>query len=632
VAQIYSQTAVLAEPSPPAGRPIQRPRRAPAVLLAIRPLLFAAAVATAVLILYVWSALAGLDPRSPRAEYGLHVATIALGALATVAVWWSRRQNRTWDADLLPALFGGLAALTLLTVLHGTPFDIQGLSGDQTFRTAQVTRFADSWHLADYTYRGLPAYYAPAYFWVLGRVAALGGLAPWHMLKLGTIAVAFGAPILSYLLWRRIVPPRVAAIIAITSLIFPTLNEPYAWLIQAVIVPWWLLAIWGLHRPEHRLPRVVTLGVIGAALFMTYYYYFFLLLIMYPLLLLVQWRLGQLDWRQIRRSLTILAISGLGSTVYWGPLAWNFLTAPQFDSLNNRWMTANSGDLTLPMLQFSVTGALCMLGLVYLVWTAREQLSRSLLIILAAAYVWHGLGYLLAAANAPIMAFRMRSIVPVVLFAGAALAGARLAGLAVERLPAVNTRRVLAVIGAVLVIFAGDSFVTSTVADPQVWLAHDETRPSGSLPEFHSATAKARQPSAEQVNGFIAAHYTGIGHPVVLSDRSDLFAFYPYYGFVQFNANYSHPTSRYHDRLAFLDQLARASTPHDFATQASQNPYDPIDVIVLRTNGTALTFTTADDAFPFGTKQRIISIPAGLVQGDDYFTTTIDGYLIAVRR
>ncbi|MFG2044407.1 arabinofuranosyltransferase [Dactylosporangium sp. NPDC048998] len=583
-------------------------------------------------VLHEWGVRAGLNPHSPRVEYGLHFASLTLAALAAAVVWWSRRRASTWDADLLPALIGGLGALTLLTVLHGTPFGVQGISGDQAFRAAQITRFADSWHGADYTYRGLPTYYAPAYFWVLGRAADIASVEPWHMLKYGTIVVAFVAPIVSYLMWRRVVPTRTAALISAASIVVPVLNEPYAWLAEAVIVPWWLLAIFGVSRPARRSPNLIVLGLVGAVLFLTYYYYFFLLVIMYGLFLAVQWRLGQLDWRQVRRSVAILAISAVGSSPYWAPLGWNFLTAPQFESLNNRWMTSHSGDLGLPMLQLSVVGVLCMVGLLYLIWTVKEALSRALLIILVSAYLWHGLGFVLAAVDSPIMSFRMRSIVTLVLLAAATLALIRITKLAATKLPAIEVRRVAAAGGIVLAVFAADRYVTATVADTWVQAAHDGTLPSGQLPAYHSSKAKAQLPSAQEVDEFIAANYKGAGHPVVLSDRSDLFAFYPYYGFVQFNANYSHPTARYHDRLDFLDNAAQASTAQDFATQMRHNQFDTVDVLVLRTNGKSLTFRSSDDAFPFGNKARVITIPAHLVHPDHFSITTLNGYVIAVLR
>ncbi|GAA3727000.1 galactan 5-O-arabinofuranosyltransferase [Plantactinospora mayteni] len=625
-------------------------------LLALRPLLFAGAAGLVVLAIHALAVRAGVSPRSGRTEYGLHTAALVVAALAVLAVWWARRRGQSWDADLLPALFGGLAALTLLTALHGTPFDANGLQGDQTFRTAIVTRFADSWRLADYTYRDLPAYYAPGFFWLLGRAADLAGVAPWKMLKYGLVAVGFLTPLISYLLWRRLVPVRVAALISAVPLVVPELYESYGWLVLVAIVPWWLEAVHGLTRPGLRPRHPVVLGLIGAVLFCVYYYYFFVFVIVFALFLAVQrWR-GEFSWRLAGRGLGVLAIAAVGASPYWAPLAWNFLTAPQFESLNNRWITLNSGDLALPMLSPSVLGALCLFGLGFLVVTLREALSRSLLIVFVSLYVWHALGWLLAAVDMPLMSFRAKALVPVVLLAGAALGLVRLTRYAVERLPApaqpqppapaqppapdgggTATRteqfwRVVALGGVLLAVFATDRFVTTVVDDDRIRVAHDETFPDGRLPGFHDEEAKPELPAAEAVRSAISARYRGAGHPVVLSDRANLFAFYPYYGFGQWTANYSHPTARYHDRLDFLDEVARAGSPAEFAVRTADNPYDRIDVLVLRIEKDDLIFHSSDDAFPFGTKSRTVRIPARLIGPEHFDSTTIDGYLVAVRR
>lgn len=601
------------------------------VVRPLRPLLFLAATGLVVMGIVAMAVRSDVDPRSPRAEYGLHVAAIAVAVTAAVAVWFARRHHQAWDSDLLPALFGGLAALTMLIALHGTPFDAYGIRGDQSYRTEAVTRFADSWG-GDYTYRGLPTYYAPGFFWTLGRFAALAGVEPWHMLKFGAVAVAFLAPVASYSAWRYLVPPRVAALVSAVPLVVPALYETYGWLVQVTIVPWWLIAIHGMSRPGVRRPNMVALGLVGSVLFLFYYYYFFVFVLVYGLFLATQWWHDELRRKDVLRGLATLGIAALGSAIYWAPLAWNLLTASSVESLNNRWLTSNSGDLALPMLQANVVGVLCLIGLIFLVATAGEALSRSLLVVLVCLYLWHAIGYLALVVNIPLMSFRMKDLVPVVLLSAAALALVRTAKYAVGRLA---DRRVWSVVtaGAVLLaVFAGDRFVTTVVDDERIKAAHNETLPDGTLPGFHDADAKAKTPSAQQVKTAIDGAYQGQGHPVVLSDRTDLFAFYPYYGFVQWNANYSHPTSRYHERLAFLDRVAKLNTADDFAEQTENNPYDRIDAFVLHVEGNYVVFRSADDAFPFGTKGRTIKLPMRLIQPEHFRVTRLGEYLVAVRR
>jgi galactan 5-O-arabinofuranosyltransferase len=259
------------------------------------------------------------------------------------------------------------------------------------------------------------------------------------------------------------------------------------------------------------------------------------------------------------------------------------------------------------------------------------------LIIFVSLYVWHALGWFFAAVEMPLMSFRMKALVPMVLLAATALALVRGTRYAIERLsavrvPAGHVWRIVAGGAVLLAVFAGDGFVSTVVDDERVRAAHNETFPSGRLPGFHDEEAKAILPAAESVRSVISAGYSGSGHPVLLSDRLDLFAFYPYYGFVQWNANYSHPTARYHHRMDFLDEVARAGTPGEFAERTGANPYDRIDVLVLRVEKDMLIYQSTDDAFPFGTTTRRVRIPVRLVGPEHFHLTRLDGYLVAVRR
>ncbi|GAA4451791.1 galactan 5-O-arabinofuranosyltransferase [Phytohabitans houttuyneae] len=601
------------------------------MLVAMRPLIFAAAVGLAVIGIHALGIAAEFNPYSGRVQYGLRSAPLILAALAAGAMWWARKRGWSWDADLIPALFGGLGALTILTALHGTPFDMYGLIGDQLFRTEYVTRFADSWWGGDYTYRDLPAYYAPAFFWVLGRAADLSGTAPWHMLKFGTITVAFLAPIVSYLLWRRIVAPRVAALISSAALILPSLSESYAWIVLVAFIPWWLMAGHGLQRAGVRRWHPVLLGLIGAVLFTVYYYYFFVLPIVLCLYFVDARLRGQFSWREASRTFIALGVAALGSSVYWAPLAWNFLTSGHFESLNNRWITPNSGKLALPMLEPSVIGALCLIGLVFLLATVKEALSRAMLIVLVSLYVWHAVGFVFLAIDKPLMSFRMRELVPILLLAAAAMAVARVARFAADNFSADVVWRFAVVGTALLAVFAGNRFVELVLADAKN--AHNQALPNGKLPPFHEAGAEPwKGAPPERLNEVIEAGYKGPGRPVVLTSHPDLLAMYPYYGFVQWSANYSHPTSQFRARLDFLEELARSSGPAEFAARAGDNPYDDIDVIALHSNKDTLTLKIRDDAFPFGTTVRQIEFPRRLVQPEYFDITMVDSTVVAVLR
>ena len=560
------------------------------------------------------------DPLGPLAGYATRAVVAGL-VLLGAAVWaWSVRRGRPWGAWLVPVVVGVVAAVTVAGALAGTPYAPGGIDSDQSFRTAAITRYADTWRTVDFTYRGLPAFYPPAYFWVLGRLADLTGAEPWRMAKPGAVAVALLVPLVTYLLWRRLVPGTTAALVAVVPLVVSSVFEPYAWLVLFAIVPWWLEVVAGVRRAGRPPGNPLLLGVVGAVLFLTYHYFFFVA----ALALLIHLVVAR--GRGAGRTALVLGVAAAVAAVYWLPLAVSMLRAGRVESLANRWFSPGHADLPLPMVEPSVTGAVALLGLGYLVWTVRrDPLSRGLLVLLAAAYAWYLLGAVAALLDTPLLSFRSKPLVSVVLVTAGVLGLVRLAGWAATRFPAGDVRRVGWMLGVVLVVFAGQEFVTAVRTSPLVEVAHATPLPA-------EAEAEGPDPPAAALREVIDSRYRGTGHPVLLSDRVDIMAFYPYFGFLQWNAHYAHPASGFSARVALLESLADAGDPDALAAGARANPYDPIDVFVLRVEGDYAVLRFAADAFPHGTRTEVIRFPLALFSQEWFEVVTAGDYLVAVRR
>jgi hypothetical protein len=623
------QTPIV-DSEPPADGPAPgRARRLLRAVRAVRPLAFLAPVP----VLVVLAGVPEYDPTDPRFEYAIRAGVVALVGLGAAAWWWSARRGETWGPDLAPALLGGIGGLTLVGYLSGTPYAPGGLSGDQSFRTAAITRFADSWQNADFTFQGLPSFYAPAYFWVLGRTADLAAIEPWRMTKYGTVLVTLLMPLLAYLLWRRLVPDHAAALIAVVPLLVQNFYEPYSWLVLFAIVPWWLEAVHGLRRPAVRPAHPLLLGLIGAVLFLTYYYFFFIAAIALVIHLIVERALGQLSSRQVRSAALALLVAAAGSAVFWAPLLVSILRAAEPESLANRWFNAGHTSLPLPMLEASVIGAVSLLGLGHLLWTVRrDPLSRGLLVFLAAAYCWYLIGAPAVVANTPLLSFRGKPLIPMILAIAGILALVRIGGLAVERFGRTDVLRVGWVVGVALVVFVGQGFVTEVRDTPLLRIAHATAWPDGRLPPYHTGAVFQPDPPATVLHQAISDRYAGEGNPVLLSDRRDIMALYPYYGFLQWGAHYAHPAAEFHSRVSFLEELAGSATPAEFAARSGQNRFDRIDAFVLRQEGDELVLRFNEDAFEGGSRDGVVRFPRALFAPAAFELAPLGGHLLAVRR
>lgn len=578
---------------------------------AARPLLFVMVAAMAVGL----AGRADYQHDNPVFEYGLRAGVVALVVAGATVWWWTARQGGTWGFDLAPALLGAIGGAALAGSLNGTPYPPGGLDGDQSFRTAAITRFADSWHNADFTFQGLPSFYAPAYFWVLGRAADLAGIEAWRMTKYGTVLAAVLVPTVAYLLWRRLVPAPVAVLLSTVPLVVENFYEPYAWLVLVAIVPWWLNVVYGGRITGSRPGHPVALGLLGGLLFLTYYYFFFILA-----LALVAHVALERSWPQLRRAVVVLAVAAATSAVYWLPLLVSILRAEHARSLANRWFSSDHPLLPLPMLEPSVTGVVALAGLVYLVWTVwRELLSRGLLVLLAAAYGWYLLGAPAAAAGAPLLSFRGEPLIPLVLLTAGVLAAVRIVRWAAGRYAATDVRRVAWVLGVVLVVAAGQALVTTIRDSPLVG-------------DAHVAAAQPPDPTPAQLQRAIDARPAGDGHPVLLSDRVDLLVRYPNYGFLQWNAHYAHPASEFPERVRFLRDLAAVRDPDVFAARSAGNRFDRIDGFVLSDGGDTLGFSFTDDNFPAGTRRVTIRFPRELFSADHFHLVPAGDHVLAIRR
>src|SRR5437763_9778443 len=234
--------------------------------------------------------------------------------------------------SLLDGVATGFATAPLAAGLRGTDQPLNTiLGGDMAFRTEYVTRFASTWHLHDYTFKGLDAFYPPAWFWVAGRAAHVLSLRePWHIMKPFTIATVGAALFLAYILWRMTLSPAGALSAAVgSSLVLDSQVGPLKFATTAWYSPYscfvavtgaaWVAATLASLRHPGRPPvlRLAFLTLVGAWLALCYYLLFLILALALLVLVLVS--------PENRRQVAIRAAAVYGAivaltAVFWIPL------------------------------------------------------------------------------------------------------------------------------------------------------------------------------------------------------------------------------------------------------------------------------------------------------------------------
>jgi len=547
-------------------------------------------------------AITVLAPTAVEGNPTVAVITQVMLALAVGAGAYVVARRFSPDATgLLIALLTGLFLCGGATIiLSGSAFGPLGAVADQGYRTAYLTKFGHTWGLVDYAYKDLPSFYPPLYFWVLGRLAALLGVAPWRMLKVGLLATAFLVPTGGWLLWRPVVGPRRAAVVIVaTSLLFQEWYVPHLWLAIALFVPWWLHFVLGVGRDPQRRTGTGALVVgilVGTVVALTYWYLFLIGLV--QLVALLGARRAFRRHRRapepasLRDAAIVLGGVVAATAVYWLPLAVSVLTTPGARTMQNRYYTADEVSLPFPFLTFDLKGVVLLVGLVGLVATAhRRRVSMHLLGLLAAAYVLYVIGYLGILADNPLDTLRTQGLIEFVLAAGAGLGAADLWRLATrselaDRLDRTALAAIVA-LGGVVVVFAFGQQVVREM--PYLKEQREATYPRALIAGFERAT------------------HGDYEDAVVLTDVTDLSSFLPTYVFNTSNAHYSHPAALFDDRADLITALAREPDPDVFALALLHNRYDAIDLVALRDSGDGLGYSWLADAFPAGVSSRSVT-------------------------
>lgn len=600
-------------------------------------------------------------PGDLRSQYqGAAVALVAAPLLAWLLTRSSRLAHHTAGA-VVAAL---LPALTLIS-LHGTDWYFSGPFGDASFRLEYATRFADDPSLADYTFRDVPAFYSPGWFWVVGLVARLTGTPAWQVYKWAAIATLYLAAVLAFALWRRTCGTRLsAAVLAVTviglpsadygwlwnqTLMFSGAYEPYSWL---VALPAPALLVWfGVSRGPFDWRRGVALGVaLGAAAWL--YNLFALVLVVAVLLVVVVLR------RRDRGRWTEVAVAGLTAVVlvspWLGPFLVDWLAAGRPEALATTWLEDDASYVRLFSPSSSVWFALALLGAVGLL-TVDASVHRRMrgLQALLLAVLLLGVGQLvLGQAGRGVLFHRLLLVLGITLLAAGTLTVAALyprakawSAAALARAPAPGRLRPRRVLAAVLTValflgLAGHAREWTLRETDLRRIALDTAYPDGSYPESTPQVVKDNEAGSAAVDDLVAAiretsAAAGQEEPgEVLTDKLALAATVPLHLYQQWWALYANPLGEYPARRAFLEGLTGLDSA-EFAARLRGEPGAPT-VFVLRTaddDPDSVEYTSTDyDVAAGGSIDWTLRLPVDALRGPDFVSTTVGEYVVASLR
>ena len=607
-----------------------------------------AAVAAVVVSAVALEAISTVEwPAFPSSNQ-LHALTTAgqvtclLGLVAAGALWRLRRGLR-WVAQIAaPVLLSAFVVVTLGMPLGATKLYLFGISVDQQFRTEYLTRLADNPALRDMTYAGLPPFYPPGWFWLGGRAAALTGTPAWEMYKPWAIISLAIAVAVAFVLWAAMIRFEYALAVttatAAVTLAYAS-PEPYAAIITVLIPPVLVLAWSGLQGGINGRHSGWA-AVVGVGLFLGFAATFYTLLLAYTAFTVTLMAMVAAVVRRSFGPLLRLAVMALLATavgaITWLPFMIRAARGPLADTgVAQHYLPADGAVLTFPMLQFSLLGALCMLGTVWLAWNCLKSVRAGALAIgVLALYTWSLLSMLTTLAGTTLLSFRLQPTLTVLLSAAGVFGFIEVArGLANRWRPQVIPVAVaIGVIGAI-----GFSQDIPHVLRPDITVAYTDTDGNGQRGD-------RRPPGAEKYYAQVdEAILEATGKPrdetVVMTADYSFLSFYPYFGFQGLTSHYANPLAEFDKRAAAIEAWGELSDPDEFAKALDAMPWPAPTVFLMRRGGAAgsadtYTLRLAEDVYPNqpNVRRYTVDLPAKLFSDEHFAVKTIGPFVLAVRK
>lgn len=618
--------------------------RAREVLVALGQLAAAVVVAVGVAVVSLLAIARVEWPAFPSSNQ-LHALTTVgqVGCLAgLVGIGWLWRHGRFRRL----ARLGGLVLVSAFTVvtlgmpLGATKLYLFGISVDQQFRTEYLTRLTDTAALRDMTYIGLPPFYPPGWFWIGGRAAALTGTPAWEMFKPWAITSMAIAVAVALVLWWRMIRFEYALLVTVATaavMLAYSSPEPYAAMITVLLPPMLVLTWSGLGARD----RQGWAAVVGAGVFLGFAATWYTLLVAYGAftvvlmaLLLAGSRL-QSGIKAAVDPLCRLAVVGaiaaaIGSTT-WLPYLLRAARDPVSDTGSaQHYLPADGAALTFPMLQFSLLGAICLLGTLWLVMRARSSAPAGALAIgVLAVYLWSLLSMLATLARTTLLSFRLQPTLSVLLVAAGAFGF-------VEAVQALGKRGRGVIPMAAAIGLAGAIAFSQDIPDvlrPDLTIAYTATdgygqrgdrRPPGSEKYYPAIDAAIRRVTGKRRD-----------RTVVLTADYSFLSYYPYWGFQGLTPHYANPLAQFDKRATQIDSWSGLSTADEFIAALDKLPWQPPTVFLMRHGAhNSYTLRLAQDVYPNqpNVRRYTVDLRTALFADPRFVVEDIGPFVLAIRK
>lgn len=345
----------------------------------------------------------------------------------------------------------------------------------------------------------------------------------------------------------------------------------------------------------------------------------------------------------LTRLVAIGAIAGVLALVVWTPYLLEMLSGAEIPSGSAfHYLPESGAQLAFPMLEFSLRGGLCLIGVLWLVVRAgSSRRAQALGIGAVAIYLWTLLSMTATAAGTTLLSFRLEPVLLAIL-AAAGVFGFVEGGRAVYQ--ALNEPAPLRTTAAVVAALGALAFAQSipTVLTHEIDTAYTDTVPTD-VPDAegtYGERADKRKPSAvayyhEVDEAILDRTGRARSESVVLTADTSFLAYYPYFGFQALTSHYANPLADFKGRADTIAAWSELDSSPALLDAMSAAPWRAPDAFLFRRDGDNYTLRLAEDVYPNdpNVKRYTVTFPATLFTDPAFTTTDIGPFtLITVNR
>jgi galactan 5-O-arabinofuranosyltransferase len=331
------------------------------------------------------------------------------------------------------------------------------------------------------------------------------------------------------------------------------------------------------------------------------------------------------------RLVVIAVISILIALITWLPFLLRAVREPLADTGSaQHYLPADGAVLTFPMMQFSLLGALCMLGTLWLIVRARSSVRAGALAMgVVSFYLWSVLSMLTTLVGTTLLSFRLQPTLTVLLAAAGAFGF-----IEVTQIAAAKWNRNLVTVAAAIGLVGAVAFSQDIpdVLRPDLDVAYTDTDGDGQRGD-------RRPPGAEKYYAEIdAAILAATGRPrdetVVLTADYSFLSFYPYLGFQGLTSHYANPLAQFDKRSAAIGSWADIKTADAFIKALDKLPWEPPTVFLMRRGANdSYTLRLAEDVYPNqpNVRRYTVDLDSALFAGPNFTVKTVGPFVLAIR-